>query len=371
MKYLHFMPVGKLAVLIFLLAAIPMSLSCITINTVTPASPESVTPTRPASESQGDLVIDQPSADERFIQGEPVRFSTRAGSDGLPVKWVSNRDGNIGNGQSIETSSLSAGVHQITASTGGASGTVQVRVFKDLWQFYQANMAVNEINRIRSDFNINWLNSAGSGERWGPESSYEFDQKSSDPSRIVALAKLDVLRHQKFSQPLPFAGGNTAYDYFRSYVKQVNLKLDCGISTAGNRAVNLSRNFNVWDLRQSGSQQNPEACKVPFKLPVTTADYVESLYLLLHEGRHCDPADPGHVTCKGNENMDQKLDGGSGHSTAALYLMWVYKYGLYDSPQTKETARITAVSILQNRFCSVVQSSNQAVQSLLNEIGVK
>jgi hypothetical protein len=356
--------------LLAMLLCMPALLSCITINTTTP-SPTEVPPARQVTQATGTLAIEKPMPDERFVAGETVELSIREDREGPNIKWASNLDGNLGTGATIGVKNLSAGIHQITATGNTGKGTVQIRVFKDLSQLYQSKMTTGEINRIRADFNINWMNGTGVSEKWLADSSYEFDQVSPEPSKIVSLARIDVLRHQQFSQPLPFTGGFTAFDNLKSYVKQINLKLDCDISTGGSRTLNLNRNFSVWDSRMSGSSQKPDACKTPIKQPIVLSDYIESIYLLLHEGRHCEPSDPGHITCKGNDNMDQKLEGGSGHATAALYLIWVYKYGLYDSAQTRENARLTAMSILENRFCNTPRHSNPLVQAALNELGIK
>ena len=357
----------SLLIPVFLLCMI-LSLSCITVNTVSPQPSTRAEPARPTQETAGSLELESPLPDERFVQGEQIILSARGTKD---IKWVSNLDGTLGTGAKIQVKGLSAGIHQVTATGNNSKATVQVRVFKDLTELYQSKIAQGEINRIRSDFNFNWMNGAGDSEKWAADLSYEFNQKSPEPSRVAALAKIDVLRHQQFSQPLPFTGGAAAYDNLKSHVRQINLRLDCDISYAGNHALNLNRNFSVWDSRMSGSAQKPDACKVPLQQPIVVADYIDALYLLLHEGRHCEPSDPGHTTCKGVSNMDQKLEDGSGHATAALYLLWVYKYGLYDSALIKANARQAAMSILENRFCNTPKHSNPLVQSILNELGIK
>jgi len=353
--------------LTFMLFAMLAS-SCIKIVNQSPVE-TTQPPQRNISESK--VSIRYPTQDERFIQGESVILSARAGGNQDQLQWTSNRDGTITYGAESSINSLSEGTHLITVSAGNAKDTVQIRVFRDLGQLYKQVISEIEIERIKSDFNINWLEGSSSDEKWGNPDTYPFNQQSGSPSRIVALSKLDVLRHQQFSQPLPFTTGKSAYNHLKQYLKQINLRLDCGISTAGDSTVNLNRNFSVWDLRQSGSSQNPDACKVPLNNPPELSDYISSLYLILHEGRHCEPSDPGHVTCAGKGNMDKNLENGSGHATAALYLLWIYKYSLYDSPQTREQAKLAAVSILQNRFCNTPQHSDPAVQSLLNELGIK
>ncbi|PYQ59459.1 MAG: hypothetical protein DMF53_18765 [Acidobacteria bacterium] len=65
--------------------------------------------------------------------------------------------------------------------------------------------------------------------------------------------------------------------------------------------------------------------------------------------------------------MDAQFEPGSGYAYAALYLMWVYKYGLYDSPEVRAQAKADAIS-LKGRFCAKPASANPDVQALLTEL---
>ena len=42
-----------------------------------------------------------------------------------------------------------------------------------------------------------------------------WKKNDANPSRTAVFAKLDVLRHQRFSQPLPFGTAATAYEHVR------------------------------------------------------------------------------------------------------------------------------------------------------------
>jgi len=66
--------------------------------------------------------------------------------------------------------------------------------------------------------------------------------------------------------------------------------------------------------------------------------------------------------------MDFTFENGSGHARAALYLMWVYKYGIYDPPQVRDKAKVTAENILKSRFCNPVKHSDKQVQMILDEM---
>ncbi len=335
---------------------------------------EHVRPGTPATDSIKSVKIQvlRPGSGERYVKSEVIEFEAEVAgapaTDGKQLQWVSSIDGAIGTGPNLEIDSLSAGAHTIEVAGYGQKASTSVRVFPDLWELYRSPPSQQEIERIMNDFTIKWIDGPGMDEKWQSYKPFQFDQQSPDPSKLVAVARLDVLRHQRFAQPLPFTAGKTAYDHLRSHVHTLNLKLDCSYNTAGGGTVNLNRNFSVWDSRASGTPDNPGACKSPFSNPPALNRYISSLYLLLHEGRHCEPDDPGHTVCKGYSNMDKTLEGGSGHAQAALYLMWVYKYGLYDPPHVKQDARTIAQSILGSRFCTTPAHTSPAVQAILNEL---
>ncbi len=314
--------------------------------------------------------LQSPLENGRFIQGEQVQLRALVTSsspvDGSTLQWSSNLDGLIGQGPTITANNLSVGAHTITADGYGTSAQTPVRVFADLGSFYQARPAAAEIARINEDFSLNWIDGTGSGEQWDAY-PVVFDQQSTDPSKMVAYAKLDVLRHQHFSQPLPFTARKTIYEHLKTYVNTLNLRLDCNLNTGGNGQISLSRSFSVWDGRSSGTTENPDACKNPFPNP-TLYPYVSPLYLLLHEGRHSEPGDSGHTSCNGMSNMDPSLENGSGHARAALYTMWVYKYGAFDPPAVKNEAKSIAQGLLNSRFCSPPTHSNPKVQDIIDEL---
>ena len=314
--------------------------------------------------------IQSPLPDERFVGGESVALRTAgpgASLDARPLRWTSSRDGDLGTGSSILVRRLSPGRHVITVAGGGASQTVAIRVFEDLWEFYKAPQARAEVERIARDFSFAWIDGRTDDERWTTYEKTGFDPSSPEPSKAVVYAKLDVLRHQQFAEPLPFTRGKSIYDHLRTHVRKLVLGLGCAVNTGGGGTINLSRNFCVWDLRASGAADRPDACKVAPAHP-QAAPYIHSLYLLVHEGRHSEPGEPGHVECQGKGNMDPSLENGSGHAAAALYLMWVYKYGLYDPPAVKAEAGTISRSLLKSRFCAPPAHSDPKVQALLDEL---
>src|SRR5947208_481407 len=78
------------------------------------------------------VTIASPTTNTKVRAGSAVTFTGTAtsGTDGVistSIKWTSSRDGNIGAGTTLSTSSLSAGVHTITASaTDSAKLTIDV-----------------------------------------------------------------------------------------------------------------------------------------------------------------------------------------------------------------------------------------------------
>jgi hypothetical protein len=346
-------------------AALILSISCISIQIPT-SSPT------PVADNQ--FSIESPGNNDRFLTGESILFKVRGNSRQIPdinkLTWISSISGNLGSGSQIESASLPAGDHQITLTDGVSSSIITIRIFNDLWQLYQSSPSQNEISRIMSDFTIKLIDGNGSDEKWAKYNDGAFNQKWPDPSSIVSISRLDILRRQLMSQPFPFGNGKSGYEILKNSVRVVNLNLGCEVNIAGGRAVNLNRSFSVWDGRQSGSAGKPDACKVPIHSPPLLNEYTSALYLLMHEARHCEQDDPGHVACKGFDNMDQSLENGSGHARAALYLIWIYKYGIYDPPSIKEKAKTTALSILNERFCTPVKHNNPLVQTALKEMGL-
>jgi hypothetical protein len=123
----------------------------------------------------------------------------------------------------------------------------------------------------------------------------------------------------------------------------------------------------VWDGRTSGTPSNPDACKTPLTNP-TFMQYISPLYLVMHECRHSEPDDPGHVQCENGIVGDLQLENGGGYAQSALYLMWVYKYGLYDPQFIKESAKNIVPSFLTNRICTEPVHSNPLVQAIIDEL---
>ena len=321
----------------------------------------------PASGST--IRIQSPLPDERFVSGEPMAFRAAAGQghDTKDLRWTSSQDGELGTGPAIRVRKLSPGRHIITVSGSGASQAVPIRVFRDLWDLYQAPLSPAERDRIAREFGFTWVDGKVEDEIWQTYDGVGFTQSSPDPAKVVVFAKLDVLRHQGFAEPLPFTNGKSIYDHVRTFVKKIYVSLGCQSNTGGHGSMSLNRNFTVWDLRESGTPGKPEACKnVPGKPRL--ALYISPLYLFVHEARHSEPGEPGHVECNGRGNMDPSLENGSGHAAAALYLMWVYKYGLYDPPAVKAAAKSQARSLLKSRFCAAPTHSNPLVQAIVDEL---
>jgi hypothetical protein len=311
-----------------------------------------------------------PLYDERFVCGETVRFKATVTCslpcDGSQLQWTSDLDGYLGNGTGVSTSGLSVGRHAITVSGYGGSETFPVRVFAHLGDLYLAPPAEGEIQRILSDFTFVWANGTGVDEDWSRYDSFNFDQNSADPSKVVIIAKLDLMRHQRFTEPLPMTNGKTIYDHFRTYVHNIEMRLDCGSNMAWSDWISLSRSSSVWDGRVSGG----DACKTP-STPLLVYPYIYALQLYVHEGRHCEPDDPGHTNCGqvgAAYSKDSQLAGGSGYAWAALYMMWVYKYSLYDPPDIRECAGSQAAQFLRTRFCTIPTHSDPAIQATITEL---
>lgn len=299
------------------------------------------------------LWIERPLEGERFVIGENVPlqalYTSHLPTD-APVTW-----------SPATAAGLTAGTHAFTASAGGDTRVVTLRLYADLGTFYQAAPSTAELDRIKSEFTLTWLDGNAPDEKWAAYAPPLFDQTSLAPSALILEARLDVMRHQAFAEPLPFGDGLPVYEHFRTGVHALELRLDCFVNHGGSGGISLDRNQSTWwNLIASD-------CKTP-GTNAGVAPYVHSLYLLVHEGRHNQPGDPSHTTCNGESNMDATLDGGSGHAWAALYTMWVYKYGLYDPPEVKAEAKSIATQLLESRFCTKPSSADPKVQAIVSEL---
>jgi hypothetical protein len=180
--------------------------------------------------------LQSPLEDERFVQGESVNFQAVVTGeqpvDGSTLRWSSSIDGFLGDGSYISVDHLSSGTHTITVEGYKKQLTRTVRIFPYLGEFYQAQPSKAEIDRINQDFTFQLVDGTRVQEQWNEYPSI-FDQHSIDPSKLVIYAKLDVLRHQDFSEPLPFTNGMAIHDHFKTFVHTLNLRLDCNFNTGG------------------------------------------------------------------------------------------------------------------------------------------
>jgi hypothetical protein len=316
------------------------------------------------------IAIESPIDDERFVVGETVllRASAAGGGplDGSELTWSSSFDGPLGTGPSLALVGLTVGTHEIEVAGYGASASTQVRIFSDLEALYHSAPSPGEIDRIRGDFIINKISGTGVDEDWGPYDGLSFDQWSTDPTELALIARLDVLRHQRFAEPLPFTGGATIYEHLKTYIHTLNLHLECRYAAEGGGRIYFGRPMSVWDIRSNHTTEEPDLCKQP--LPdAPIAEYISSLLLIVHEGRHGEPDDPGHTSC-GSVPGDAMLEGGSGYAQHALYAMWVYKFGLYDPPAIKDRAKSSAATLLRWRICSTPTHSDPLVQEIVDQL---
>lgn len=156
------------------------------------------------------------------------------------------------------------------------------------------------------------------------------------------------------------------YKHLTNYVHALHLYLECRLNSGGSGHIYLARNMTVWDGRLGASPDNPAVCKEPFE-NFQLFPHVAPLKLLVHEGRHSEPDDPGHSFCDG-PHKDATLEEGSGYAQGALHDMWVYEYGLYDPPDIKNQGKSLATRALQGMFCWTPTHSNPLVQAVVDEL---
>ncbi|MEM9617530.1 MAG: hypothetical protein AAF936_06180 [Pseudomonadota bacterium] len=315
-----------------------------------------------------------PIRGERFVAGEDILFDAAvtlaspsegyAVADGSQITWVSDIDGPIGAGGLVRSSGLSVGEHEITINGYGFTETVTIRVYADLGAFYTSEPSPAEVSRIRRDFDLAYLDGAGVDESWAPYRGAPFNPSLPGPSDLRVIALLDLMRHQQFSEPLPMTGGQSIYDHFRAYAQRIEMRLDCGVSAAQTDGITLNRTLSQWISGDGGAQCKQTQAGAPL------TPYILPAALLVHESRHLQSTDPGHTDCIGGSSLfsDQRLENGSGHAWSALYAMWVYKYGAFDSADAKTWARQTAQQALGGRFCEAPSHSDPKVQAIIDEL---
>lgn len=314
------------------------------------------------------LTLTGAAEDERFLTADSLALEVEVSGDSVPMEDLqidSDLDGQLGTGAQVTVSGLSPGTHELEAHGFGASSTVTVRVFEDLWELYQSEPAQAEVDRIEDHFDIVYVDGSDPGEQWA-DYGYDFNPGEATPSKLPIIAQLDVLRRQRFEEPPTFIGGeDTVYEWLRSVANTIEVDLGrCGGGTAWGDRMTLNAGYAYWELWDSGD------CG-----PSTQADIgYYSLGLIIHEGRHLEDDDPGHQ-CSGTADMF--LEDGSGYAWDAKYQMWIYEYSLHDPPALREgpptsagiSAETQAESLLSNRICEdPIYHSEPAVQNVVDEL---
>lgn len=312
--------------------------------------------------------VTAPVVDERFVIGETATFGMVASNFRFlvpdSVRWTI--DGRFtGVGPRPVVTIPSTGTHDVTVSALGSSKTIHIRAYPDLLALYAAAPSDSEIARVQREFNISYLDGATADLKWATY-GYTFDWTSPTPSKLPVIARLDVLRHQQFSSPLPFTGGKTIYEWLRSLIARATVSLDCPLNHGGGGLIAFNRTGAIWQGLVVTRNTPPGSCGDPsFTIPI---DYFGAVDLIAHETRHSEPGDPGHTTCPSGSVGDVKLEGGSGYAYSMLYDMWVYKYGVFDPLSVKSLAKQTVQGVLPLVICSKPTHSDPRVQALLTEL---
>ena len=321
--------------------------------------------------------IESPLPGERFVSEEEVVFeiSTDNGASGEDICWSSDIDGELGCGETVSRSDLSVGAHDITVEFNGSSEQITIRLFSDLWELYQAEQAQAEIDRILDDFNFVFEDS--DDESWDDVGFEFYDEEAPALSRLPFIAKLDILRKQQFSEKPIFIGDHdTIYDWVKETIDTIEFRLDCGNASGGGGKVSFPRRLSHWGPISGGG-----SCGEPWE-DYYKRSYHGALLLFIHEVRHNEPDDPGHITFErrmsGERLGDSSLEDGSGFAWAAKYSMWVYEYSLFDpesirfgyvNPSVLENARAAVTSQLEVIYGEGEPShSDPLVQTILDDV---
>jgi hypothetical protein len=316
-----------------------------------------------------------PVADARVVSGESTPFDASVSlvssslghefPDGQELTWTSNLSGALGQGSRFTSSALGVGNHTITVTGHDMSSTRAVRVFADLQQLYASPPARAELSYVEHNFDIRWIDSAT--EKWSDFEGDPFDTTSLRPSKLAALAPFYLLSVQRFTKPIPLLepGQRTLFDHLRAHTRILEFGLHADSNAAARGTMYLNREFSAW---ATAGITDPQSIPVP---------YVTRAGLLIHEGQHNRPGDPGHSSCGGgplwsgltpvHNAQDETFENGSGYAVAAIYFMWVYKYGT-DSQFIKNRAKSEAATLLRSRFCKKPSHSNPDIQAILDEL---
>ncbi|MBN2028829.1 T9SS type A sorting domain-containing protein [bacterium] len=229
----------------------------------------------------------------------------------------------------------------------------------DLDSLYVSQPSDSEFQSIVNNFNIVLDDGDEALAKWSLYDPYLFNPDSSAPSIFPLINKLRVIREQLFSKPLPFADNNV-YEYMHSHFSNggIELSLRTGNNMGGGNWMYLSAVNAFWDPRLSSDPLVPH-------YPFCVIPYVYGTQLYVHETRHSEPDDPGHV----DGNKDLRLADEGGYGRACIYMMWIWKYGVNNSLQVKMAAACEAKKFLSERFVEQPPNHpNLDVQNLIDEL---
>jgi hypothetical protein len=209
-------------------------------------------------------------------------------------------------------------------------------------------------------FNISLVDGNETRGKWSLYDPNYFNTKDTLPSIYPLINSLRVIREQRFTEPLPFT--DNPYQYMLSHFQNGGIKLilTAGYNTGGGNWINLVANNAFWDGRTFENPLSPMQ-GVPFYF----LNYISRVGLLIHETRHSDPDDPGHV---GN-GLDLQFSDEGAKGRQVIYFMWVYKYGINNSKSVKEFCRDMATGMLKNSFqIQPPTHPNIKIQKLIDEL---
>jgi len=132
------------------------------------------------------LTIQSPLPGERFVTNEAVNLKASVRDkhiDASQITWTSSVSGVLGHGKEIQVSKLPPGIHDVKVSVNGESQSVSIREFKDLWDLYRTTPSPAELDRLRKDFSVNWVDGTQPDEKWGTYDPPIFNQASPLPAR--------------------------------------------------------------------------------------------------------------------------------------------------------------------------------------------
>lgn len=214
-------------------------------------------------------------------------------------------------------------------------------------------------DQIDHDFNLVW-------DKTWENNPFVCDYHTTNPSRLNIYSTLRAVKTIQFQKPLPFTGNRSLYEFLTSAKLTLNPSTDCTMQSNGwNYVVNLGGSFAHTHAIKSGAAN----CTYAYNgRNESLDDFVYNpltrIGLLVHEAHH---AITGSVHPVNSAN-DKSIDDNSAWAAQFYFYAWIKLYSTNIDANTKELARISAITILRERFSDNHCPQNSELAAVVNQI---